>query len=90
LFRKFVSAFPDIHFSVLNTVSEENKIAALAVARFTHSGTSFEAFPGKTIEPTGKSIEIYGITIAVIDKDQIIEAWNSFDFLGLYAQLGAL
>jgi len=90
LFRKFIVSFPDMHFTVLQTVNEEDKIAALAVAKFSHSGSSFEAFPGKMIAPTGKPIEISGITIAVIHDGQIHEAWNSFDFLALYAQLGAI
>ena len=88
LFRKFIASFPDIHFKVLDTVNEGNKIAALAVARFTHSGSSFEAFPGKAIEPTGKVIELSGMTFTVIEDGQIQEAWNSFDFLTFYTQLG--
>jgi len=90
LFRKFITSFPDIHLTVVDTVNEGDKIAARAIAQLSHSGTSFEAFPGKTIEPSGKAIEFSGMTITVIRDGQIQEAWNSFDFLGLYAQLGAL
>ena len=57
LFRKFITSFPDIHLTVVDTVNEGDKIAARAIARLSHSGASFEAFPGKTIEPSGKKIE---------------------------------
>ena len=89
MFRKFIASFPDIHVDVLQTINEGNRIAGLVAAKFTHSGASFEAFPGKLIEPSGKTIEFSGITIALMEDGKIKEAWNNSDFLSLYAKLGA-
>jgi len=89
MFRKFVDSFPDIHVDIHQTISEGNRIAGLVSAKFTHSGMSFEAFPGKSIEPSGKTISFSGVTIAHIEEGKITEAWNNFDFLSLYMQLGA-
>jgi len=88
LYRKFIAAFPDIQFNVLQTVNEGNTIAALVEASFSHSGGTFQAYPGKDIAPSGRPVKISGITITVIENGQIQEAWNSFDFLTMYTTLG--
>ena len=40
--------------------------------------------------PTGKSVEIAGITIDRIADDKIAESWTCFDTLGMMQQLGAI
>ena len=35
------------------------------------------------------SIEIYGFAMCEVADERVITAWNCFDFLGMYRQLGA-
>jgi steroid delta-isomerase-like uncharacterized protein len=93
LFRKFIASFPDMHATILDTVSEGEKIAVRAVMRCTHCGEAFEAYEGKTISVPGgekKIIEIPVMGITLIRDGRIYEAWNHVDFLAFYAQLGVL
>ena len=50
----------------------------------THRGRS----PVLDLDPTGRRIAITGIWIARVADGRIAEAWNNFDFLSLYLQLG--
>ena len=90
LFRKFVSSFPDIRITVDDMISEGDKIAARATVRLSHTGDKFQVGPEKSLAPSGKVIEFSGMTMNVIRNGQIVQAWNSFDFLGFYTQLGAV
>ena len=82
-FRQFRAAFPNIHIDVVRTVTEGDLIAAHCHVTGTHSGPFIAA-------PTGKAIDFWGMTIARVQNGQIVEAWNNFDFLHLYQQLGLL
>src|SRR5215203_1761762 len=75
----FRQAFPDL----------ENTIEDTVVMRFRGSGThegETEAFG----TPTGKRMEITGITIKRLSEGKIVEAWTNFDALGMMQQLGMI
>jgi steroid delta-isomerase-like uncharacterized protein len=82
-FHQFRSAFPDIHVDVVRTITEGDLIAAHCHVRGTHRGL----FMGLT---TGKPVDFWGMTIVRVQNDQIVEAWNTFDFMNLYQQIGVL
>ena len=81
---KFRAAFPDIVVTVEDTVCEGNKIAARCSVRGKHSGDSLG------FAATHNPIEITGIAIVTVKDGKIVEAWNNFDFMTLYKQLGAI
>lgn len=81
LLRKFKQAFPDLRIEVVDSVREGDKVAVRCVVRGTHTGE------GLDIPPTGRSVEISGITFARERGGQIVEAWNVFDFPTMMAQL---
>jgi predicted ester cyclase len=57
------------------------------VTRFRGSGTH----QGETQElgpPTGNRMEITGISIERFSEGKVVEAWDSFDALGMMQQLG--
>jgi steroid delta-isomerase-like uncharacterized protein len=83
-FYKFRGAFPDIEVIVEDTVAEGDKVAARCSVRATHQGDSLG------FAATQKPMEITGITIARIKDGQIVEAWNNFDFMSMFQQLGAI
>src|SRR5215510_7911460 len=81
---RFLNAFPDITVEVADTISEGDKIAARCIVRGRHQGAGL-GFPA-----TQKQLEISGMCIARVQNGVITEAWNNFDFLTLYTQLGVL
>jgi steroid delta-isomerase-like uncharacterized protein len=83
-FRQFRDAFPDMHIEVERTVTEGDVTAAYCHVTGAHSGKDF-------IRPaTGKRIDFWGVAIGRVRDGQIVEAWNTFDFLTLYQQLGVI
>jgi predicted ester cyclase len=77
------AGFPDAHNTILHMVAEDDRVATLWTATGTHRGEFF-GFP-----PTGRSIEIYGITIERVRGGRRLEGWGSPDMLGLMQQIGA-
>ena len=84
LHRAFVAAYPDLNITIEDIVSEGDKIAARCTVRATHAGE------GLGVAPTNQPVEFTGLTIVKIEDGKIKEAWNEFDFMKMYSQLGAL
>jgi steroid delta-isomerase-like uncharacterized protein len=82
--RGFREAFPDIEVVVEDTVSEGDKVAARCSVRGRHRGDSLG------IKATDNRVEFDGICIVRVRGGKIVEAWNSFDFMSMFRQLGAL
>jgi steroid delta-isomerase-like uncharacterized protein len=79
----FFEAFPDINISVEDVIAEGDQ----AVTRYTIRGTH----RGETEEfglPTGKPMELKGITIHRFEGDKIVEEWERYDNLSVLQQLG--
>lgn len=83
-FRKFRAAFPDIEVVVEDTVTEGEKVAARCTVRGKHQSDSLG------FAATQQPMEISGITIVRVRDGKIVEAWNNFDFMSMFKQLGAL
>jgi steroid delta-isomerase-like uncharacterized protein len=84
LHRAFRSAYPDLQITVEDTVTEGDKIAARCTVRAKHAGE------GLGIAPTNQPVEFTGLAIVKIKDGKIVEAWNEFDFMKMYRQVGAL
>ena len=80
MYRK---AFPD------SNVSFEELIVAgnIVIGRWCATGTHTGQLPAIE-KPSGKKIDISGITIYHIAKGKIVEAWEQLDLLGMWRQLG--
>jgi steroid delta-isomerase-like uncharacterized protein len=78
-------AFPDLENIVEDMVAEGDKVVVRFRARGTHDGET-EAFG----PPTGKRMDITGITIKRVADGKIAEAWTNFDALGMMQQLGMI
>ena len=83
-FHNFRNAFPDIQVVVEDLIAEGDKVAARCRVRATHAGDSLG------FAATQRPMEITGIAIVRIADGKIVEAWNNFDFMGMFQQLGAL
>lgn len=84
LHRAFVSAYPNMKITVEDTISEGDKIAARCTVRAMHEGV------GIGVAPTNQPVEFTGMTIVRLKDGKIVEAWNEFDFMKMYSQVGAL
>jgi steroid delta-isomerase-like uncharacterized protein len=78
------SSFPDIQWTLEDTVAEADKVAA----RFTMRGTHQGAFFG--VPPTGKKIEVQAMNFYRFSSGQIVEEYGQPDLLGLMQQIGAI
>jgi steroid delta-isomerase-like uncharacterized protein len=83
-YQQFRSAFPDISVVVEDMIAEGDRVAARCSVRGKHTSDSFG------VTATNSPVEFTGITIVRIANGQIVEAWNNFDFMRLFRQIGAL
>ena len=84
--RNFVTgllhAFPEIHFDIVDELTEADKVATRWVFQATLRGDLF-GFP-----PTGKTGAVTGITIHRVRDERLVEAWEEADMLGAFHQFG--
>ncbi len=83
-YQAFRGAFPDIHVDVLETATEGDNVVARCLVRATHTGEGF------VVPPTGIQVEFTGMSWVKVKDSKIKESWNSFDFLTVMQQLGAV
>ena len=83
-YDSFRGAFPDIQVIVEDTVTEGNKIVTRCKVKATHTGE------GMGLAPTDSSVEFNGMCMVRVEGGKIVESWNSFDFMTMYQQMGAI
>ena len=83
-YEAYRQAFPNIMIVIDDMIAEGDKVVARCSVRGKHEGD----FLG--CAATQAPVEITGIAIVRIDKGKIVEAWNNFDFVTLYKQVGYL
>ena len=76
------AAFPDMHMGAMSMVSEGEYVAPRATFIGTHGGD----FGG--IAPTGRRVAFAINILSRFAGGKEVEAWEEFDTLGLYQQLG--
>jgi steroid delta-isomerase-like uncharacterized protein len=81
--EKLRGAFPDINFTVEDTIASGDKVAARWSAQMTHKGDHLG------LPATGRRASITGMSIVRIKDGKIVEAWNNWDLMGLMQQLSA-
>ena len=88
-YNKFVASFPDASVKILHTATEGDKVATLTEFTMPHTGKSFEINASKSITPSGKPLKMVGVAFTIVRDGKIQEAWNCYDFLGFFTQMGA-
>ncbi len=81
----FREAFPDLECTIEDMIAEGDKVVMRFRGGGTHQGET-EAFG----PPTGRRMEMTGITIKRLSGGKIVEAWTNFDALGMMRQLGLI
>ena len=77
-------SIPNTRIRVEDILSEGDRVAVRVILEGTHTGQ------GLGVPPTGRRVSIQGIIVLRMVDGQIVEAWNSYDQLGLLRQIGAL
>jgi steroid delta-isomerase-like uncharacterized protein len=76
------TAFPDVRLTIEDIIAEGEIVMTRWSCRGTHKGDL------SGIAPTGKQINISGVTIARLANGKMAEGWVNWDALGLMQQLG--
>ncbi len=84
IIRAMRAGFPDIVFSVLEQITESDKVAS----RFEWTGTHKGAFLG--VPATDRHVRVWGMVIDRLENGRIKDTRIIMDTLGLMTQLGAL
>lgn len=74
-FKNFRTQFHDVNINVEDVICQDD----MEVARTTVYAVDTES---------GKNVAFSGLCKARIEDGKIAEAWNNYDFLGMYMQLG--
>ena len=78
------SGFPDIQWTLEDSVAEGEKVAARFVMRGTHQGAFFG------VPATGKSIKVQAMNFYRFSNGQIVEEYGMPDMFGLLQQIRAV
>jgi hypothetical protein len=78
------AAFPDLTFTVEKQVAEGDLVVTRWIARGTHQGE----FMG--VPPSGRRIEVSGMSMDRISGSRIVEHWNNWEALEMMEQIGAI
>ena len=81
---QFREAFPNIEVVVEDQIAEGDRVATRCSVRGKHTGDSLG------FAATQAPVEFTGVAITRIKDGKIIEAWNNFDFMKMYRQLGTI
>ena len=79
----FFAAFPDAQMTDEDVIAEGDKVVRRYTTRGTHQGETEVFGP-----PTGRQMELEGITIHRIEDGKIVEEWERYDNLSVLQQLG--
>ena len=82
--RALLSAYPDLRVEVVDSITEGDKTVARCRVTGVHQGE------GLGLTATNKPVEFTGFCMVRIRDGKIAEAWNEFNFMDMYQQLGAL
>ena len=81
-FHTFKKAFSNIKVQIDRAVVEGDVASVLCHVTGKHTGDTLGG------PPTGRHVDFWGTTMVRVKDGQIIEGWNTFDFLTMYQQIG--
>ena len=79
------NASSDVRTTVNDMIAQDDKVVTRWTTRGTHDKGEMLG-----VSPSGKHIEVTGITVNCISEGKIAEDWTVWDSLGLLRQLGAV
>jgi steroid delta-isomerase-like uncharacterized protein len=84
LIESYRSGVAGLHVQIDDQIAKGDKVVTRWTASGRHEGELFG------VPPTGKEIEVTGITIERFEDGRVVEDWTNWDALGLRRQLGVV
>lgn len=83
-FARYLRAFPDLRFDLVDTVIEDNRAMLVWVAHGTHQGELMR------IPASGRPVQIKGMSSLVFEHGLIVQGTYLWDVAGLLRAIGLL
>ena len=83
-----LAAFPDLRYDIEDLVAEGDTVVARWRMTGTHEGDL--AGPTMSVPPSGKRIDVWGMSLCRIEGGMVTEDWERFDMMEFLGQLGVL
>ena len=80
-FDRLQAACSDMRIDIRQTITENDLVCVRWCATMKHTGD------GLGMAPTGKELEVTGMSVLRIAGDKLIEGWQNWDMLGLLQQI---
>lgn len=77
-------AFPDLHFTIDDTIAERNEVVIHWTAQGTHKG------PFLGMQPTNRKVTVNGTSIHRLEGSKIAEGYTNWNLATMMAQLGVV
>jgi predicted ester cyclase len=78
------AAYSDARITVVDQIAEGDMVATRWTGRGTHDGDLMD------IAPTGKQVEVSGLTLSRLENGKVIEDYTNWDTFGMMQQLGVV
>jgi predicted ester cyclase len=85
----FITAFPDLHFTLKDRIADGDNVAITWTATGTHSGPMMTP-NGNQIPPTGRQGVVNGCTTYKFQGGKAVSSQNYWDMASLLMQLGLM
>jgi steroid delta-isomerase-like uncharacterized protein len=82
-YEQLKGAFPDIHFTIEQAISQGDSIAVRWSATATHKGDHLGP------PASNNTVNVTGMVFARVRDGKMIEGWNNWDMMGLMHTIGA-
>ena len=82
--RTLRGAFPDLRFSLEDTIARDDMVVTRWHAQGTHRGEYLN------VPASGRRMTTTGMTMHRLENGKIMEGWTNWDALGMLAQIGVL
>jgi steroid delta-isomerase-like uncharacterized protein len=84
MLENYWQAFPDLEFTVTDTVIQDSRIAIVWMAEGTHQGTIMN------IPQTGHRVEVSGVSIIDVKDGLVVRGQYIWDLAGMLRHMGLL
>lgn len=82
--QEYWTAFPDLHFDVISTLVEGDRLVIVWNGEGTHQGTIMR------IPPTGHRVQVRGVSILDVQDGMVVRGQYIWDMAGMLRHMGLL
>ena len=84
MLENYWQAFPDLEFTVTDTVVQDSRVVMVWMAEGTHQGTILN------IPPTGHRVAVRGVSIIDVKNGMVVRGQYIWDLAGMLRHMGLL